>query len=292
MLCTKVYIYIFAVTECKKRWATLRDSYRKALKAGKGRSGDPAKKKRRWRYELQMGFLRPFMANRKQISNIKDTDTEEFENESNFPEEEYTADFQDTESIESIENVLSPEPESSGTTSSTSKLAPKKKAISAKFSAKSKPIRAAEVLQSYLSQKKPVESVSKGDHLTKFFESIEETVRTFTPELQIDVKSKIFNIVNEAEIQNIARIKQMETAYPTFNPAHLQSASNMNQHYHGAPAAVTQFPSALQNSSWAPHFYPSPNTESSGGRHHFEQQQTTPPAPQTAHAVTPTHTIL
>lgn len=52
-------------------------------------------------------------------------------------------------------------------------------------------------------KKKNKIQVSK-DHLTKYFQAIEETIRTFPPTLQIHVKSKISGIIHKAELQNIS----------------------------------------------------------------------------------------
>lgn len=52
-------------------------------------------------------------------------------------------------------------------------------------------------------ERKQAKLEKKSDHLKKFFETMEETVRTFPPSLQIEVKSKIYNLVTEYEYKNL-----------------------------------------------------------------------------------------
>ncbi|KAK9886270.1 hypothetical protein WA026_015781 [Henosepilachna vigintioctopunctata] len=61
---------------------------------------------------------------------------------------------------------------------------------------------AAEMLRHYM-QVKINKSQEEGDHLKKFFASIEETVRTLPPHMQIRLKSQISTLVHNAELENI-----------------------------------------------------------------------------------------
>lgn len=49
------------------------------MKSQKTRSGQSAEKKKSWRYDKQMSFLEPFLADRKQISNVDISDSSETE---------------------------------------------------------------------------------------------------------------------------------------------------------------------------------------------------------------------
>lgn len=86
-----VFFFII-VTECKKRWSTLRDTYRKSLRSQRTKSGEGAKKKKIWRYDKHMSFLRCFLVDRQQISNVEQCDssedeTQEREEDSNVTDE-------------------------------------------------------------------------------------------------------------------------------------------------------------------------------------------------------------
>jgi len=67
------------------------------------------------------------------------------------------------------------------------------------------PFSAALVLKTYLDDKKSKKERSS-DHLTSFFKSMEDTVRTFSPMRQIEIKSKISALVTEYEIKNITEV--------------------------------------------------------------------------------------
>ncbi|KAF5301953.1 hypothetical protein FQA39_LY10523 [Lamprigera yunnana] len=62
-------------------WRKLRDCHRNALRRQKKfKSGDNAKKVKVWRYQKQMEFLVPYMANRNTSSNVESSQQDETEN--------------------------------------------------------------------------------------------------------------------------------------------------------------------------------------------------------------------
>lgn len=63
------------------------------------------------------------------------------------------------------------------------------------------------VLQNYFQKKSDRnDKRSSKDHLTKFFEAMEETIRTFKPHRQVEVKRKISSIVMEYELENVREV--------------------------------------------------------------------------------------
>ncbi|XP_045446752.1 uncharacterized protein LOC123654938 [Melitaea cinxia] len=58
------------VGECKDNWAKLRNAYCSALKRRKTKSGQAATQGTPWKYEDQMGFLRPYMEMRNTKTNL------------------------------------------------------------------------------------------------------------------------------------------------------------------------------------------------------------------------------
>ncbi len=60
------------VDECRRRWKSLRDTYRKERKeaAERKRCGAGASSVRPWRYSGVMGFLNPFLEDRITASNL------------------------------------------------------------------------------------------------------------------------------------------------------------------------------------------------------------------------------
>lgn len=64
------------------------------------------------------------------------------------------------------------------------------------------------------------------DQLTKFFQSMELSVRSLPPELQIETRRKIFQVVTEAEVAALST--QYETRHQNtsqFQPQHQRSNS-------------------------------------------------------------------
>ncbi|KAF5308928.1 hypothetical protein FQR65_LT00010 [Abscondita terminalis] len=216
------------VSECKKRWASLRDSFRKSLKSQETKSGQGSLKKRLWRFDKQMTFLRPFMANRKQISNVDDSDSSEserYEQENYHIEEDH------------VDNVASPASNASGSSISrpcSVDVSDKSKiSTSRKSKLKSKTnLSTAEVLQNYLNEKSnrkhpAFESDSPAETITKFFDCMAATVKTLSPQLQIEVKSKIFGIVSDAETRNL-NINSMNSRGEAFS-TQIQQTSQFGQ---------------------------------------------------------------
>lgn len=144
-----------------------------------------------------MSFLVPIFAERNQKSNLAG---EKLQN--------IFVDTSDTENIDSAsaENSLL-SPTSVSSTRPVSPISeppsPVSSQISRKKQQKQTPPAVSQVLQEYLGERKRLKTEKNTDHLKKFFESMEETVRTFPPSLQIEVKSKVFKLVSEYEYKNL-----------------------------------------------------------------------------------------
>lgn len=85
-------------------------------------------------------------------------------------------------------------------------------------------------------------TVNRGDHLSKFFQSMEETVRNLPLSLQVEAKSKISNLVHQLETQALYMtppfyepqgvFHPQAGAYPTYAegfPYHPQFGANQPQ---------------------------------------------------------------
>ncbi|XP_016952246.1 uncharacterized protein LOC108026062 [Drosophila biarmipes] len=63
--------------ECKTRWKNLRDSYQKAIKTRRTKSGKAAMKRKPWRFEKEMSFMANFLESGRGLkSNIKEDNLE------------------------------------------------------------------------------------------------------------------------------------------------------------------------------------------------------------------------
>jgi hypothetical protein len=187
-----VYHYISAA-ECKRKWTSLRDNFRKAIKKRKTKSGQRAKPNRPWKYETNMNFLIPFIGEREQKSSLPNEPG--YLNSSSDVDEE-TASSHDAKSSLNI-TVLS----SSSALLDSQDSTPSPCCAGGRRRQLQLPPMA-QVLQNYFDSKKS--KLEKSDHLKKFFDAMEETVRTFRPELQIEAKGKISALVTEYELKNLA----------------------------------------------------------------------------------------
>jgi hypothetical protein len=187
-----VHHYISAA-ECKKKWTSLRDNFRKAIKKRQTKSGQRAKTNRPWKYETNMNFLVPFIGEREQKSNLPN-EPEDLSSTSDVDEE--TAFSHDANSSLNITV-----PTSSPTLLDSQDSTPSTCGAGGCRRRQQLPPMA-QVLQNYFYSKKS--KLEKSDHLRKFFDAMEETVRTFRPELQIEIKGKISALVTEYELKNLA----------------------------------------------------------------------------------------
>lgn len=166
-----------------------------------------------------MSFMKPFLAERPQQSNYSTQDIINTEPESDGI-------------VDTVVSVPSPASPSSAPSplSSISQSSKKRKYSSVKETPTSV------ALQEYVNYKKSKIHTPK-DHLTKYFQSVEESVRTFPPILQIQVKSKISEIIHEAELKNItspttSTYTQVDESPPS---AYQQTLSSQSTNIHTLP---------------------------------------------------------
>ena len=179
------------------------------MSARKTKSRQAAKKVKPWRLEAQMEFVKPhlFSQSDDQSSNIPPlpespasvasschdlslNDEELGNREAETP----ASSDRDTPSTSSENRTKTRKPTPSGT--------------------------AAEMLRHYIDMKMstnfpPASKIPSGDHLTKYFQSIEETVRTLPPHIQIRLKSQISQLVHNAELEAVSvNFSTPPSAYP------------------------------------------------------------------------------
>ena len=74
------YYYLFSggAEECKKKWTSVRDQFRRTLQKRKTVSGQAAITHRKYKYEDLLQFLVPLMAERETLSNVSSLENSEF----------------------------------------------------------------------------------------------------------------------------------------------------------------------------------------------------------------------
>ncbi|KAL1489222.1 hypothetical protein ABEB36_014155 [Hypothenemus hampei] len=192
-----------AVPDCKKRWTALRDAFRKALKSRKTVSGQAHTSSKKWKYEEIMSFMIPFYSERPQISNLavsqrNEQSLNEFDEDSIMLSDPLHHQTPESGTLSTVESGALVTSESRTTSSKSTKL---------------QSVAMAQVLQNYFNEKKASKDIKKADHLQKFFDAMLETVRTFSPRLQIQIKSAISNLISEYELKNLLVNQGQNTTY-------------------------------------------------------------------------------
>ncbi|XP_067625847.1 uncharacterized protein [Eurosta solidaginis] len=171
-------------TLCKEKWKSLGDSYSRNIKKRKTRSGDGASACKRWKYERQMEFLRPYIQERQTKTNFQRSESayESFN-------EEFLQD-DDTISL----------PRTSSSTTRTSTPSAKKRTHQSQPSV-------ASVLQNFLTsrQTEVPQSTATGSPIHSFFKAMADSVSVLPLDLQLKAKNKVFSIVSEVEEEHLER---------------------------------------------------------------------------------------
>ncbi|KAL1488156.1 hypothetical protein ABEB36_015114 [Hypothenemus hampei] len=171
-------------TVCKEKWKCLRDSYHRNLKNRKCKSGDGATKRKKWKFESQMDFLRPYLQERATKSNIECIRTT-------------MSDDNDTSETSTLDII------STSSEAGNSPLPP-----SSKKKKKTQPTQTpsvANVLQNYLDSR-PVAaapSIDRGSPIHSFFKAMADYVTALPPDRQFKIKNKVYTIVSDAEYENM-----------------------------------------------------------------------------------------
>ncbi|XP_019867851.2 DNA ligase 1 [Aethina tumida] len=132
--------------DCREKWRTLRDCYRKCLR-NRLKGSAKGKHSKNWRLENQISFITPFLEN--------DGRSKDLENSEDISQDSSI----DDETLEARDDE----------------------------------------------EKRHETTVRIVDHLTKYFESAEETLRTFPADLQIEAKRKISEVIHEYEMIALKR---------------------------------------------------------------------------------------
>lgn len=141
----------------------------------------------------------PFYSERRQKSNISEYQQSEQLSNNSFDEINTNSDTE----TENINNLTDSSQQPPSDTNISSPGTPNSTASTSKSTRHQQHNQMAQVLKNYFQEKIVAKSEKKPDHLQKFFEAMQETVRTFSPHLQIEIKSKISNLVTEYEVKNL-----------------------------------------------------------------------------------------
>nr|CAH7766606.1 unnamed protein product [Callosobruchus chinensis] len=142
-----------------------------------------------------MSFMIPFYAERGQKSNLEQSEVVEQRSERlNNSDDEVDADAVN-------DNAMNNSPRHPSDNNTIHSQVTPYSRESSKCNRQQQSTPMAKVLKDYFEEKQISKLNKKADHLQKFFDAMQETVRTFSPRLQIEIKSKISNIVSEYELK-------------------------------------------------------------------------------------------
>lgn len=248
-------MFLFVAQECKKTWANLRDAYRRAIKKSATVSGQKAKNLKKWKYESEMEFLKPYMKERDTISSVEpksdvEKSSSDSENELNFSKNEINKSGNIT-----MESIISPEENIANSTPSEgyhpSELSPKfckpppKKIMTAKKRKKNEGHASSESASSllirYIIEKEKKEEIKANTEkneinlIDQFFQNMGSTVKQFSPYHQHLAKTRVFSVISELELDHIKSQKlheqQYQQQYQQQNISALQPIYHSTQNY-------------------------------------------------------------
>ncbi|KAF9407527.1 hypothetical protein HW555_012483, partial [Spodoptera exigua] len=230
-----LYVCIVSIEKCKDNWAKLRNAYCSALKRRKTKSGQAATQGTPWKYEDQMGFLRPYMEMRNTKTNL-------------IPPSSPST------SVETITSELpaeSPEvPESPPDFRSESQQSNLSSYSQRSSSSKKKPdladIYDMMKTQHSLRQQKQQSKLDL-DETDMFFLSMSKAVKALPKLDQTKIKLDLHMAISQAEIRNIEMERVVKTPLrivsQTVVPPSNQPLPEPSRvyYYHNSPTEINEF---------------------------------------------------
>jgi len=189
-------ITLFKGKICKNRWNNIRDNYRKSIK--KTTSGQAFKKMKKYKYDDQLQFLKPHLQERNTLGNLKNVNNDDLEKSYN------DSDNDDVDNISTVQNI-----EISGNTDGDDQLLQTPESqLGRKFTKKrtsKTPESASSTLMKYIMHKSEnnTTNTTQTQSVDAFLAGLSPTLKSFTPYYLNIVKSKMFSIVQEYEMQMI-----------------------------------------------------------------------------------------
>lgn len=224
---------MYTAAACKQRWQGLRDAYRRALNKKKAKSGQAAKKMKKWKYEDEMSFVIPFFIEKRTSESVDLTaEYEEFQKEDEVTEvqnptdnEINSADAVNVDAAHDTEIWDEDVPVVLNKSSQPQHCQVKK--IKAKKRAKVVPVQSASavLMSRLLDEQSLIPLQNQHDELDRFFLNISETVRKFSPYLQAMAKNKIFTLVSEMELQQLVPPSFITTTPLTYTSSPASTSS-------------------------------------------------------------------
>ncbi|XP_012279619.1 uncharacterized protein LOC105699324 [Orussus abietinus] len=204
------------VAACKSRWNNIRDNFRKSLKKRGAKSGQAGATNKRYKYESQLSFLVPFIKEREtssSLSNVERTTGDENDNSDNDENDDIEEDDLDqaiiskSEIVETIDDMehanenIDSDVKSSKLTSSLQFK--RKRARGTKSIFKNPSATVSATLLRYVLEQKEKTNRQPVHPVDAFLAGIAPTLKALSPYHLNIAKSKIFNTLQEIELEQI-----------------------------------------------------------------------------------------
>ncbi|XP_046389289.1 uncharacterized protein LOC124158149 [Ischnura elegans] len=254
--------------ECRKRWASFRDQFRRTLQKRKTRSGQAAAKKNKYKYEDILEFLLPHIVERETLSNVPSMEYQRDDSEFD-PRVEEEPEHDPGSELESQNDVsqypgtssqitvqpTSPDPPAETTETISGKRNHFNRPLNAKRrgSNNEKPAQESpsSQLMAYILAEKEAEKVrvnptSPEQHpIDIFLASLAPVLKSLDPILLNQAKTSIFTTVQEFELKQLSKNESVAGSndsstrssftnesphYSSFNESHQQITNPLSVH--------------------------------------------------------------
>ncbi|XP_039275596.1 uncharacterized protein LOC111061330 isoform X1 [Nilaparvata lugens] len=202
-------------SECKKRWKSMRDHYKREKKEEKGTTGKAAKKKRA-QYWQRLQFLDTVEDERTSFTNV--VTASDVGASSETPQQGIPEEYEEDASMEHRSQELSPHTSSQHTEQTNTTPSQHEKRSELEFHRRNpKQRKDSSVLQKYLQERKEDRNHLKRcleglmtypgppqneTEIDMFFKTMAATVKKFRPDLATQTKASVFKIVTDMEVLN------------------------------------------------------------------------------------------
>lgn len=259
--------------ECKKKWASIRDQFRRTLQKRKTKSGQAAAKKQKYKYEEVLEFLLPHIVDRETLSNMPSLEDKRENSEFDPRMEEPEL---DSESEPESQNEVSPNPGTSFQTTvqptspvhsacSTQATSGKKNHFTRPVNVKRKGLKRSNLenpahespssqLMAYIlaekeAEKTRINTTNSPQHpVDIFLAALAPTLKSLDPVLLNQAKTTIFSTVQDLELKQLAKNQSHQQIIT--NPLRLDMA-NLSSFSTATGSSNTSHSSAISES---PHY--------------------------------------
>ncbi|XP_072389896.1 uncharacterized protein [Diabrotica undecimpunctata] len=186
--------------ECKKKWNGIRDSLRRARQKRRTKSGQMATSTGRYRFEAHLNFLVPHLAQRKSLKKVPDKEDENDAIIQHINDSHQMNSIQESQQLP--ENIIGDEYEEMSMPLSAKRRRKFPTEMKSQESAKSQPM--AYLLDEKEAEKSQAQNqTDEQHHVDIFLAGIALSLKSLDPIRLLQVKGKIFNLVQEYELQQL-----------------------------------------------------------------------------------------